>query len=263
MVENIKFKKKIKSKKILRFKQLSKADLKKGLKVLPHIFTLGNAFFGFYSVIFAARKDWIAASYFILLAALLDALDGRIARAVGATTLIGVELDSLSDVISFCFAPALLMYFWKFKVFGFFGVLICALFLLAGIWRLARFNISHDEQTVFFLGLPTTIAGCFLAIIVLNSKNLFFVNSLCFTTFLMCLILLFAFLMVSHIHFPTFKQKFMYLTKHRKSLIFIVLFAVLSIFGFHFVLLLLFLSYFIFSFLNTYKWHTRKSIYKN
>ena len=84
------------------------ASLKKRLTFLPHLFTLGNAFFGFCSLVAAASGEIKVAAHFILLGALMDALDGRVARLMGVESGLGVQMDSLSDAVSFCVAPAFL-----------------------------------------------------------------------------------------------------------------------------------------------------------
>lgn len=232
--------KKIKSKK--HFLKRRKINLKKGLSFLPHLFTLGNVFFGFCSVIFAAKGDLFAASYCILLGALMDALDGRIARLIGSSSDFGVQLDSLADAISFCLAPAILYYFWQLKAFGLLGIIISSLFLLSGLMRLARFNIIHEKQTLFFLGVPTTVAGCFLATLLLNSGGVEQKNWFLF--FILFLVLALSFLMISSIRFPTFKRKLFCLHRNWYVAAFIVLFAIISVMQFQKVLLLLFLLYF-------------------
>ncbi len=234
------------------FSRKKKKILKKGLSFLPHLFTFGNAFFGFCSIILSARGDLLAAANFILLAALMDALDGRIARLVGAESDIGVQLDSLSDSISFCLAPALLAYCWQLKYLGFLGVIVSAIFLLTGLFRLARFNVMHIQQSLFFLGLPTTVAGCFFAIVLLNffdlEKNAWFLFIIAF------LLLLLSFLMISSVRFPTFKKKLFNLSRHWYVVAFVFLFAIISVMQFREVLLLLFLLYFAITFVAAIKY---------
>src|SRR3990172_8049212 len=131
---------------------------KRGLQVLPNLFTLGNAFFGFCAIIFAAHGNMIAAAYFILWGALFDALDGRVARYAQVTSEFGMQLDSLCDSISFCMAPAVLMYLWQLHNIGIVGFLSCSFFLVAGLLRLAKFNLTHNQQQIAFIGVPTTVA---------------------------------------------------------------------------------------------------------
>lgn len=222
----------------LRFNRLY---LQKGLRILPNLFTLGNAFFGFCSIVFASYGDLVAAAYFILLGALMDGLDGRIARYVHVTSEFGMQLDSLCDGISFGLAPAMLVYVWQLKKIGGVGFLACAIFLLAGLLRLARFNITHTQQSRFFLGTPIPIAGCFLATLVLNTRNLIFNPAA--TILLLLLVLTLAGCMVSSIPFPTFKQ----LSKSTYAISLIALSVVAVTMGLVKVLLILFVGYFLFA----------------
>ncbi len=213
--------------------------LRQQLHLVPHLFTLGNAFFGFLSVIVASKGNAIAAAYFILLGAMLDGLDGRIARLIGNGSNFGIQLDSMADVVSFCFAPAFLMYVCNLYKIGPLGFLAAALFLLCGIIRLARFNIIHDQQTIYFLGMPTTIAGCFFASIVLNPYTFHLIIPIPLGVAL--LMILFALLMVSRVPFPTFKQ----INKRLYGISVIAIVGVSVIMGLVNVLLLLFLAYFL------------------
>ena len=216
--------------------------VKKGLFILPHLFTFGNAFFGFCSVLLAAQGEVRGAAYLILFGALMDALDGRMARLVGATSEIGVQLDSFADALSFCFAPAFLVYSWQLKQFGVIGFLVSFLFFAAGILRLARFNIIHEQQTLFFLGLPTTIAGCFVATVILNiwERTLYWGAILG----LLVLMLILAYLMVSSLHFPTFKQRLIRERKNWHWLLFAAIFAIIAVMRIHSALLVAFIGYF-------------------
>jgi CDP-diacylglycerol--serine O-phosphatidyltransferase len=140
---------------------------KKNLFIIPFFFTFGNAFCGFLSVVNTLEEDYFTAALFILLAACMDLCDGRLARWFGSTSVLGMELDSLCDAISFCFAPAILLYSWSLYQLGTFGMIVLGLYLCAGLFRLARFNITSVNQTSYFTGLPTTIAAFFFANLVL------------------------------------------------------------------------------------------------
>ncbi|MBS1988055.1 CDP-diacylglycerol--serine O-phosphatidyltransferase [Candidatus Dependentiae bacterium] len=224
-----------------RFK-LPKLRLRNKIHLVPHLFTLGNAFFGFCSIIFAAHDHLVAAGYLILLGALMDALDGRVARFLGQASDFGMQLDSLCDAISFCCAPALLIYFWQLKKIGFFGLVICSIFLLAGLLRLARFNLSHVQQSHTFIGLPSTIAGCFLATMLINSQYIVF--SAFLSTVLGALVLSLSVLMISKVPFPAFKK----VTRNVYALGALSLLAFTIIMGFTKVLLAIFVAYFAYAF---------------
>jgi len=215
--------------------------LKNGLRILPNLFTLGNAFFGFISIVCASSGEeyFLASAYFILFGAMKDSLDGRIARMTGNTSRMGLELDSLADATTFCLAPAFLCYEWQLKSLGIPGLVICAAFFLAGILRLARFNVSHSQQTQFFMGLPSTIAACFIASFVISvDPELFLVY---FVPLLAIVILLLACAMISDISFPTFKH-----LSSKAYFIFLFIASAVSVaFGFSKVLLAIFLLYFL------------------
>jgi len=187
-----------------RLKRLRWLRFTNNRKLIPNLFTLGNALFGFSSIVWAASGHFVAAAYFILLGAIMDALDGRIARLMRTTSDFGVQLDSLSDAISFCLAPAFLVYTWHLKHGGAIGFTMSALFLLAGVLRLARFNVTHLQQNINFIGLPTTLAGCFLSIVLLNTRTLLITPAL--TTAFIMLVTTLAVLMISSVPFPTFKH---------------------------------------------------------
>ena len=109
--------------------------------IVPNIVTTGNMFCGFYSMIASIHGDYISAAWAILAAAVFDMLDGRIARLAKATSQFGVEYDSLSDLVSFGVAPAILLYQWTLQPFERLGWLAAFLYLACGALRLARFNV--------------------------------------------------------------------------------------------------------------------------
>jgi CDP-diacylglycerol---serine O-phosphatidyltransferase len=174
------------------------------LRVLPNLFTIGNALCGFGSIICAGCENFRAAALCILAGAIMDSLDGRIARYTNFTSNLGLQLDSLSDAVTFCLAPALLAYTWQLNNFGWVGFAACGAFLAAGLVRLARFNLTHTQQTSFFSGTPTPIAGCFIATVLLATKASL-LSPVAHATLLVFMPLL-ALLMISTIPFPTFKK---------------------------------------------------------
>ncbi len=136
--------------------------LQRGVIILPSTFTLGNLFFGIYAMVAAMRGDLIWAGWFIVFAATLDMLDGRIARFTRTGSRFGAELDSLVDGISFGVAPALIMYrlYWADTNWSW---ILSYGFATAVVVRLARFNIEQGgEAKKFFHGLPSPAAGIFL-----------------------------------------------------------------------------------------------------
>lgn len=178
------------------------------LVALPFFFTFANAALGLLSIVKALDAEYITAAYCILLAAFMDSLDGRIARALGLTTPLGMELDSLCDAISFCLAPAVLLYVFSLHDFGVLGLCAITLYLCAGLFRLARFNTLNQEQESYFLGLPTPLGAFIIICLVLYhdwlaESFMFFVYG---KYWLMAVLIGIATLMVSSIMFPSFKQ---------------------------------------------------------
>jgi CDP-diacylglycerol--serine O-phosphatidyltransferase len=176
--------------------------------VIPSAFTIGNLFFGFWSIISAFNGNFRQAGWFIVYAGILDSLDGRVARRMGTGSRFGAELDSLVDVVSFGVAPALLIYFLEFSTAGRFGWIVCFLFVVAAALRLARFNIlSHGKPTPgWFVGLPSPAAGMTMATYYAFSQTQWYRASVAYMDLqhqgLVVLLLLTAALMVSKVEYP-------------------------------------------------------------
>lgn len=133
-------------------------------KTLPSVFTCLNLFFGFAALIQTARQDVETAAWFIIIAVLCDGMDGKVARWTGTDSVYGFEMDSLADLVSFGAAPAFLAYASGLQDLGIPGFLIAFLYLLAGLYRLARFNvIQAGDRTRGYIGLPIPVAGMFIA----------------------------------------------------------------------------------------------------
>ena len=120
-------------------------DKKSARMILPNMLTLIGVCIGLTSIRFALDEKYEIAIIAILFAALIDGLDGRIARLIKGTSKVGKELDSLTDMISFGVAPAFIMYFWKLNTLGKFGWLLCLIFVVCVALRLARFNINSNQ----------------------------------------------------------------------------------------------------------------------
>lgn len=141
--------------------------------VLPNLLTTANMFFGFFSVIYSIKQEFTLAAYAIVGASVFDLLDGRVARMTGSTSRFGAEYDSLSDLISFCMAPSMLMYLWALQPFNKVGWLASFLFVACGALRLARFNVqSVGVEKKDFQGLPTPMAAGIVASSVLAFNEL-------------------------------------------------------------------------------------------
>ncbi len=144
----------------------SSRRLRRGIYLLPTLFTIGNMFCGFSSIVQSALGNLELAAMLVVLAAVLDGLDGRIARLTGTQTEFGLEFDSLADIVSFGIAPALLSYQWALRPSRL-GWSLAFLYLVCAAMRLARFNIrSVAGDKRYFVGLPSPMAGTVIACIV-------------------------------------------------------------------------------------------------
>lgn len=172
-------------------------------QVVPHLFTLANLFSGFHAIILIAQREFAAGFAFIVLAALFDMLDGILSRAIGVASEFGVELDSLSDVVSFGVAPSYLVYMVHLHQLGGIGMVVSAILALAGALRLARFNVQLTSlaDKPAFVGLPIPAAA-----LTVGSYAVFFhppgLPAPWDTVILAGLVLLLAGLMLSRIRFP-------------------------------------------------------------
>ena len=138
-------------------------DKKSARVILPNMLTLIGVCIGLSSIRFALDEKFEFAIVAIIFAALIDGLDGRIARLIKGTSKVGKELDSLTDVISFGVAPAFIMYFWKLNELGRFGWLLCLVYVICVALRLARFNVNSSQEPSwkdnFFEGVPSPAGG--------------------------------------------------------------------------------------------------------
>ena len=175
--------------------------------VIPSAFTLGNMFFGLWAIVSAFRGNFTAAAWYIMIAGVLDMLDGRVARLSGTGTKFGAELDSLVDCVSFGVAPALILFFLEFQSVGKFGWVICYMYVVAVAVRLARYNVQHGTgKPGWFTGMPSPSAGMTLATYYPFSQTEYYRQSLAIFDFqregLTILIVLLSLLMVSTVKYP-------------------------------------------------------------
>ena len=132
----------------------------------PNFLTSGNLMCGVLALILLSREHVMAAAWLIGAAIVFDFLDGKIARLLGVSGEFGKEFDSLADIVSFGAAPALMMYVYGLHEYALFGAMVGVIYVLCGALRLARFNLMKSKP--YFLGLPITAAGGFLASLVLS-----------------------------------------------------------------------------------------------
>jgi CDP-diacylglycerol--serine O-phosphatidyltransferase len=170
--------------------------------VVPNLFTAINMFCGFLSILSASDGNYNYAAWLIFTAAIFDALDGLVARLTNSSSELGVELDSLSDIVSFGAAPSFLLYKTYFYSFDIWGIIISSLPLIAGGFRLARFNIQLvGFAKSFFLGLPIPASALTIASFVLA----FFNNGypLPIADYITPFVIVLSYLMVSNIRYET------------------------------------------------------------
>jgi len=159
------------------------AEKRNARMILPNMLTLIGVCIGLTSIRFALSGEFHLAIIAIVIAAVIDGLDGRIARLIRGTSKVGKELDSLTDMISFGVAPAFIMYFWKLNTFGRFGWLLCLIYVICVALRLARFNINSNQESSwrdnFFEGVPSPAGGILVLtplIVSLSGFNYFSIN---------------------------------------------------------------------------------------
>jgi CDP-diacylglycerol--serine O-phosphatidyltransferase len=142
--------------------------MKKGIYILPNTLTLCGMFCGFYAILASLKGHYIYACWAIMIATIFDGLDGWVARLTNSTTKFGIELDSLSDLVAFGVAPAVLLYSWALQPFGRLGWGAAFLFVICGALRLARYNVQMGStESKAFTGLPIPGAGIVAASMVL------------------------------------------------------------------------------------------------
>ena len=137
-----------------------------GAVTVPSLFTLGNLACGFFSILASAKGNFAQAGWLILFAMVFDMFDGRIARLLGSESNFGIEMDSLADAVSFCTAPAMLMYFFVLHTQPTWGAPIACVYACFGVLRLAKFNAmayAGEGSKKYFCGLPTPAAAGILA----------------------------------------------------------------------------------------------------
>jgi CDP-diacylglycerol--serine O-phosphatidyltransferase len=206
------------------------ADKKNARMLLPNMLTLIGVCIGLTSIRFALSGEFHLAIIAIIFAALIDGLDGRIARLIKGTSKVGKELDSLTDMISFGVAPAFIMYFWKLNTLGRFGWLLCLIYVICVALRLARFNISSNQEPSwrdnFFEGVPSPAGGILVLTPLIISLTGFNYIELNFDIITPIFFIATSFLLISK--FPSYSFKKIVI--QRKATIFL-LFSIILFFG--------------------------------
>ncbi|MCI0473107.1 MAG: CDP-diacylglycerol--serine O-phosphatidyltransferase [Ignavibacteria bacterium] len=215
--------------------------------IVPSFFTVGNMFCGYMSVIFAVfNNNLITASWMIVLAAILDALDGKVARFTKTSSKFGVEYDSLADVVSFGLAPSVLIYTYFFSTWGSVGVFISFFPLLFASIRLARFNVHLDGfDKNHFTGLPSPAAANSFAAYLIFMFEVF--PGLIQPKILVVLTFFISFLMVSTIRYDIMPSISPTGTKKEKVLFFSSIAAIILLIAFPQILFLLYIILYVLS----------------
>ena len=206
------------------------ADKKKARMILPNMLTLIGVCIGLTSIRFALDGRFEFAIIAIIFAALIDGLDGRIARLIKGTSKVGKELDSLTDRISFGVAPAFIMYFWKLNSLGRFGWLLCLVFVICVALRLARFNVNSNQEPSwrdnFFEGVPSPAGGILVLTPLIISLSGFNFIKLNYDLIVPIFFVVTSFLLISK--FPSYSFKKIVIP--RRTTIFL-LFGIVLFFG--------------------------------
>ena len=206
------------------------ADKKKARMILPNMLTLIGVCIGLTSIRFALDGRFEFAIIAVIFAALIDGLDGRIARLIKGTSKVGKELDSLTDMISFGVAPAFIMYFWKLNSLGRFGWLLCLIFVICVALRLARFNVNSNQEPSwrdnFFEGVPSPAGGILVLTPLIISLSGFDFIELNYNLIVPIFFVATSFLLISK--FPSYSFKKIVIP--RKTTIFL-LFGIILFFG--------------------------------
>jgi CDP-diacylglycerol--serine O-phosphatidyltransferase len=197
--------------------------MRKGIYILPNLFTTGNLFCGFYAIISVFQEKFEYAAYAIILASVFDVLDGIVARLSGAASKFGVQYDSLADLVSFGVAPALLAFSWALRPYGKFGWLAAFLFVACGALRLARYNVlAASGETKYFKGLPIPAAASMIAVTILLYFELIETGGVK-DIIILVMIYTLAFLMVSNIRYFSLKELGLATRKPLSSFVFVLL----------------------------------------
>tara|TARA_Y100000816_G_scaffold266257_1_gene226693 strand:- start:308 stop:1111 length:804 start_codon:yes stop_codon:yes gene_type:complete len=206
------------------------ADKKSARVILPNMLTLIGVCIGLSSIRFALDEKFELAIIAIIFAALIDGLDGRIARLIKGTSKVGKELDSLTDMISFGVAPAFIMYFWKLNTLERFGWLLCLVYVICVALRLARFNVNSNTDSSwkdnFFEGVPSPAGAILLLTPLIISLSGFDFLQLNYNIITPIFFVITSFLLISK--FPSYSFKKIVIP--RRTTIFL-LFGIVLFFG--------------------------------
>ena len=170
--------------------------------IFPNLFTICNIFCGFLAIIKIIEGDFLDGAWLIVIAVFFDTIDGRVAKLTNGASSFGLEFDSLADLISFGVAASLLMYQIELYQLGFVGILLCFIYLVAGAFRLARFNIQIDGfKKHYYTGLPITFSALVLSTFIIFSYDVW--GFIPYTGLLIPFVIGLSALMISHIKYES------------------------------------------------------------
>ena len=203
---------------------------RKARMILPNMLTLIGVCIGLSSIKFALDEKFKLSIIAIIFAALIDGLDGRIARLIKGTSKVGKELDSLTDVISFGVAPSFVMYFWLLNNLGKFGWLLCLIYVVCVALRLARFNVNSNEEPSwkdnFFEGVPSPAGGILVLMPLIFSLSGFDFFIISYNILVPVFFISVSFLLISKL--PTYSLKKIIIPR---SMTVFLLFGIVLFFG--------------------------------
>lgn len=179
----------------------------KGVYILPNLLTTASLLSGFLGIMWAIEGRFESTALAILVSALFDGLDGKVARLTNTASEFGVQYDSLADLVAFGVTPAIMVYLWKLNEFGRLGLMASFLIVVCGALRLARFNISTAVTSKkFFIGLPIPAQACIMSTLVLFAPFIPEPLIAFEPPFLLGLVYALSFLMVSRVRYASFKE---------------------------------------------------------
>jgi CDP-diacylglycerol--serine O-phosphatidyltransferase len=206
------------------------SEKKNARMILPNMLTLIGVCIGLTSIRFSFNGQFDLAIIAIIIAALIDGLDGRIARLIKGTSKVGKELDSLTDMISFGVAPAFIMYFWTLSSLGRFGWLLCLIYVICVALRLARFNVNSNQEPSwkdnFFEGVPSPAGGILVLTPLIVSMTNFDYIKIDYNIIVPIFFIITSLFLISK--FPTYSFKKIVI--QRKTTVFL-LFGIILFFG--------------------------------
>jgi len=204
-------------------------NVRKGVYILPNLFTTGTLFAGFYGMVASMNGRFDIAAWMIIVAGIFDGTDGKVARWTNTTSRFGVEYDSLADVVAFGVAPGILMYSWALQPFGKYGWLAAFLYVACGALRLARFNVQTGTiDSKYFVGLPIPASAGVAATAVLLFYDLGGTGTIT-NVLIVVLVYALALLMVSNVRYYSFKDPDLFKRKPFWTLIAAIVFIVVIV----------------------------------